>query len=508
MAVYQTLDLSEVAGSINNAANTSNVRIWWQSRQTNDSHNGFTKTAKYSISINGGAYVEHTVQYTLPQKATTTVLDTTIVVPHRDDGTANIWVKTWMDTGISVGVVELRKPLTLTTIPRASAIESVANIQLGDDCAVRWTPKSASFYYKLKFSLGAWSYTTDAILPNKTSSYTHYEPIGVEVAEEIPNSPTGTMTVTLYTYSDSAATKQIGSADSKAFTVTVPDSEGPEVTMSLSPVHSLPAAFDGLYIQGLSKVKATLDAEPQFNASIRSYAMTVGGKTYGGAIDNYTSEYLTNSGATTVSGHAVDSRGYSGYASQSITVLPYANPKILNVSAKRCDANGDLSDGGSYLKIAAKRDYHKVISGNVQKNFCQIRYRYKAENQSYYSGWVTILAADNLSSDEVVTNPLLDGSLLGTVSYSVEVQAVDNIGNTATSVVMVPTDRVYWHRDGANNALGLGKYNEKQNAVDSAWDFYMNNHTITGLKAPENDTDAVTLGFLREYIETYLANLK
>jgi hypothetical protein len=141
-----------------------------------------------------------------------------------------------------------------------------------------------------------------------------------------------------------------------------------------------------------------------------------------------------------------------------------------------------------------------VESRNVQKNFCEIRYRYKVEGDSHDGEWETILAADNLDSDEVVTGPLLDGNLLATTSYRVEVQALDDIGKPDVSTIIIPTDKVYWHRDGARNALGLGKYNEKDNAIDSAWDFYMNGHKVTGLPTPVGSTDAVPLGFLQDYI--------
>jgi hypothetical protein len=272
--------------------------------------------------------------------------------------------------------------------------------------------------------------------------------------------------------------------------------------MSLSPVHSLPSAFAGLYIQGLSKVKANLSADPKQNASIRYYDMTVENKTYG-ASAGYTSGHLTNPVTIEVTGRAEDSRTYSGYVKKSITVIPYANPKIQNVTAKRCDADGNPKDDGTYLKITAKRSYHPVESNGVQKNFCEIQYRYKAESDSSYSDWYTILAADDLSSDEVVTlakvgDDLL--TLLTTTSYRVEVRAIDSIRNTSpVSEHIISTDKVYWHRDGARNALGLGKYNEQDNALDSAWDLYMNGHKITGLADPVADTDAVTLNFLKQF---------
>lgn len=389
---------------------------------------------------------------------------------------------------------------TLPLIPSASTITSAANVTLGDKCSVKWTPKSASFRYKLKFSISDWSYTTGAIHPNKTTEYIYsgYS-IPLDVAKKIPNSKTGTMTVTLYSYSDSGATSQIGSADSKTFTITVPDnaSTKPAISMTLSPVSSLPSAFSGLYIQGMTKVKATLSATGQYGADIASYSMKVDGSSYGSG-SQYTSAYLSTSGGKTVYGYATDKRGFTGETSKTITVIPYSDPKLEGVSAVRCDGNGTPSDNGTYLKITAKRSYSPVVSSNTQKNFCEIRYRYAADGS--YGSWVTILAKNSLSSDAVTTQALLNGSLSTQASYTVQVRAIDDVGRYSDAFISIPTAKVYWHRDGANNALGLGKYNERKNAIDSAWDFFMNSHKITGVSDPVGDTDVVSLGFLNKWV--------
>ena len=487
----------------NTANNTSDVTAKLYYRRNNS---GYTTsgTGSFSITINGTTKTASGVALNI---GTSWVLamTATVTVQHSSDGSKSVAISASGSLPpSSLTSTTCGETVKLDTIPRASTITSAGNVTLGKACSVKWTPLSASFRYKLKFSLGNWSYTTGAIHPNKTTAHTYSGyVIPMEVANQIPNSPTGTMTVVLYTYSDSGATTQIGSTDSETFTVTVPSSAGPTVTMSLSPVHSLPEAFDGIYVQGLSKVKATLSAKLKYKATIKYYDVTLEGKTYD-KDDNYTSGYLTNPVSVTVVGHAVDSREYGDYVEGSITVIPYANPKIQNVSAKRCDENGNITDSGTCLKITATRNYQPVVSNGVQKNFCSIRYRYKVESASSYSDWVTILDADDLSTDSVVTEALLDGNLLTTKSYRVEVQAVDDITNSPASEILIPTDKVYWHRDGARNALGLGKYNEQDNALDSAWDIHMNSHKITGLSDPVNDTDAVTLGFLRQFIETYL----
>ena len=374
--------------------------------------------------------------------------------------------------------VSASKNVTLTTIPRASAITSAGDVTLGNKCSVKWTPKAAAFLYKLKFSLGDWSYTTGAIHPNQTSAYTYTGyTIPLAVAEQITGAKTGTMTVKLYTYSGSGATDQVGDADSATFTVTVPDNDStkPAVTMTLAPVSSLADAFDGLYIQGKTKVKATLSATGKYDATIKSYSMKVDGTTYDSG-DDYTSDYLANAGSITVNGYAKDSRGITGSTSKKITVIAYSKPKIVAASgeseviAARCDADGNLSDSGTYLKIKAKRSYSPVNSGGVQHNFCKIRYRYKLESAASYSSWTTILAGDSMDGDEIVTGALLGGVLAVDSTYLVQVQAIDDIGEYGYTTISVPTDKVYMHRDKIRRALAFGMYIQEDNCIDIAED--------------------------------------
>lgn len=407
-------------------------------------------------------------------------------IEHNTDGsksiTIGISISFWRSTEDRFTLNEVHT-IELATIPRASEITSAGAVTLGNKCSIKWTPKAEKYQYKLRFSIGNWSHTTDAIHPNKTTEYTYSGyTIPLEVAEQIPDAATGTMNVDLYTYSDSDATVQIGDTKSATFTVTVPDNDAtqPAVTMELTSVSSLPDAFAGLYIQGKTKVKAELSAVGKYGATIKSYSMKAEGVTY----DDYLSEHLANAGIISVYGYAKDSRGITGSVSQDITVIPYSNPRIVAVSgegevvAARCDENGDLRDDGTYLKIKAKRIYSHVEADGVQKNFCQIRFRYKLESAPSYSDWITIMAGDSLDSDEIVSGALLGGVLSNRSSYLVQVQAIDDIGESAITSVPVMTTVVYMHR--TKNAMGLGKYAEGENILDVAWDTHLHGEVRIG----------------------------
>ena len=415
-----------------------------------------------------------------------------VTVTHNSDGTKNVTI--YWKWGVNSPWGRIQNPsgsfsISLTTIPRASTIDSLscATSYLTGKLTYKYTPKSAAYYNRCNIAVNLdGTYTAvKTINLGKKSTAQQTATVTLSAAEletiykKLPNAKKGTLRFTLRTYSDSGYSKQVGSAGYKEVTLTIPNDSTTQadVSMSLAPVGSLPSAFAGLYIQGKTKVKATLSADGKFDATIKSYSMKVNGTTYDSG-DSYTSGYLIATGSITVNGYATDSRGYTGSTSQKITVIAYAKPKILDVEVGRCDAQGNPDDSGTYLKIKAKRSYSPVKSGSTQKNFCQIRYRYKLASASSYSGWATILAKNNLSSDQIETGALLGGALAVTSTYQVQVQAIDDIGEHAETVANIPTDIVHSHK--TRNGLGLGKYCEGENLLDVGWDAHFHGEVMVG----------------------------
>lgn len=366
--------------------------------------------------------------------------------------------------------------VTLPIIGGASEITSVSSVTLGKTCNVQWVPMAASFRYKLAFVLGSFSYTTPVLHPNTTAAYSYPFDTNAyfdQLAEQITeNPPTGNAKVTLYTYTDSNASIQIGDADTKSFSVTVPNNgnTAPAVSMALTPVHDLASKFAGLYIQGRSRVRASITGTGKYGASIRSTYMTVNGA----SSDGLTSGYLDASGDVPVVGYATDSRGFTGSNSQTIRVIAYSSPAVLPhsdddaIKCGRCDANGNYVGNGAYLRIRARRSYYPVVSGNAQMNFCLIRYRIRDEGSSF-SEWRTILSAD-AGTDNVDTGVMSLG-LSPTKSYTVELEAVDDITSSTPVELFISTDNVSFHLPKGGYGVGIGKYSEG-NGFECAYPAY------------------------------------
>ena len=460
--------------------NNSDVTCRIFARKDNDSTLLTIKTGGtwgYSMTINGKTFtgtVKKDVLLDWVLLATVSVND----IVHNDDGAKSITVSGYV-TAPSTSVVAGHKTsgsgtFTLDTVPRASAITSAGDVTLGNACNVKWTPASASFRYKLKFTIGSWSHTTDALHPNRKSLYTYdgYA-IPLEAANQIPNK-TGTMTVTLYTYSDAAATKQVGAASSETFTATVPENDDtrPVVkTMNISPISSLGAPFDALFLQGYSKVKAELEFDTKYNASVAASSITVEGSIYQYP---YESTILNTPGKVSIKATAKDSRGYYGTNYREIEVIPYSKPYVKamsgqsNVIAGRCDASGNMTDSGTYLKIKAKTVFSRVISDGVQYNFGKLKYRYRKEGGTF-SAWQTILDYKTDGSDDVITPPMLNGTLDIKVNYQVQIIATDELYESDPVTLSVPSDHVYMDRPPGGKSMGLGGYSTGDYILDVYW---------------------------------------
>ena len=484
MAVSQTLSVTEV--SVNTTANTSLVRILWQSTQTGGSYNEFTRTAHYYISINGGDEVDYTVEYTLPKNSTVTILDTTITVPHRTDGTGTVNVRTWMYTGTSAGYIDKSKTLNLTTISRASTITSVANRTLGDACSVTWTPYSTSLTYKLMFALVGWSHTTEVIKPNTTLPYTYTGyTLPLDIALQLPSKDTGSMTVTLYTYSDSGGTVQVGYPSILGgVSITVPENDDtkPSIEMTLNP--DTPCEkFSSLYLQGISKVKATFEGEGKYGASIVAYSLQAEGGRYTDpdASNAYISNILAQSGESTIVGFVSDSRWFGNETIQKINVIAYEKPYISpsngyqQVICERCDQDGKASESGTYLHLKGKRNYTKINTDGIV-NTCGIRCRYKPEggNWSHGSGkGVDVLLPTSTATDDfdiVLSNITLDTKR----TYVVQLNISDDTGLSSYIEFNIPSEAVEFDLREGGRGAAFGRRAIRENTLECEWDALFN----------------------------------
>ena len=448
MAVSQSLTLTQ---SGQNAANsTSQVRILWKSTQTSTSRNEYTRTAKYYISINGGAETEYSVDYTLPQNTTVTILDTTITVKHLDDGSATVTVRTWMDTDISAGIIEKTQTLKLDDIPRPSSL-TASNGTLGTAQTLTINRASSAFKHRLTYSCGGVS----GYIAGSTTGYTTATSISwtppIGLAAENTTGTSVLVTLTLYTYTSDGG--HVGTT-TKTITCAIPTSVKPSCTITVEDITGLMSQY-GAAVQGLSKLKITVTAATSQGAPISYYEISANGAKYNA--DTATTEALTTAGTNKIAATVKDTRGRTGSNSANVTVLAYAAPFISKLTVHRCDEDGTENDQGEFAQV--------IFSGAVTNlsniNTATYRLRYKKSTAASF----TDVPLTALNNNFAVTNFEYIFAADSNASYDVEVVVTDK-HSTYTRATSVSTafTLLNWHESGT--AMGIGKVSEKENAVE------------------------------------------
>lgn len=434
MSVSQTLDVSETSYSISD--NTSKVRIIWKSTQSGSSYNGFTRTAYYYYSVNGGSEIEKTVSYTLPQNSTRTIVDTTLTVPHEPNGSGTIKVRTWMDTDISAGIIQKDSgTITLTTIPRKSTL-SVSNGELGKAQTLKATRKSDSFTHTLTWTCGAHKGT----IATKSSAVSWTFTPSKELSKEAPYGTKVCCSFKLTTYN---GTNAVGS-DSKDAWYTIPSTIKPACSLSLSDHKHYEKTYGG-YIQGESMLDVTITATEAYDSPISQYSASVNGTTYSSS--TFTTGVLKTDGEQVpINATVKDGRGRYGSTSSTFKVLPYKRPRITNLKVHRCNSDGTANDLGAYCKVS----FRCIITSLSNKNTksCTLKYR-----QSGATNWTEAPAILLPSYDSNCNPPVI--AMSEEHSYEVVVTATDAFGSTNAST-SVSTGYCLYHIPASGKGITFG----------------------------------------------------
>lgn len=428
-----------------NVANNTSTISW--SLVGSGSSTGWVVVSELRVTIDGSQeYYRSSSNHTNCYQGTV-LASGTKTITHNSDGSRSFTIK--VEAGIYQWAINCSgsSTFTLNTIARASSISSAGNVTLGNACSIKWTPASTSFYYKIKFVLGSWNYTTSAIHPNTTSAYTYSSyKIPLDVAKQLPSATSGTMTAYLYTYSSSACSTQIGSTANKTFTVTIPSTVVPTlstVTASIVNSNSVINSW-GIAVAGYTKVKVEATASGSYSSTISSFAISGGySTTQNGTSLSYTGGVITSSGSKTFTVVAKDSRTRSSASktTSAITFYAYSKPTVSSITAERS------STDAKKVIIKANWSYASVNS----KNSVTVNLQYKKSSSSSWTTYGSI--AKN-------TNVTLTTDFDETSSYNFRITITDALGNKAQDEAFVSTISVLLDFRAGGKGLGVGKIAE------------------------------------------------
>ena len=463
MSVKQSLTLEQVGQSIAN--NTSKVRIKWTSQQTGSSYNNAPgDKAYYYITINGGTETEHTVAFTLPQNTTKTILDTTLTVSHKADGTGSIKVRTWMDTEISAGVITQTKTLTLDTIPRASVVSAPKTGTLGTALKITIDRKSASFTDKLYYKVGSKNAVKITGYDGKTT-YNWTPPI--DLATNAPNSANLAATIICETYNGTA---YVGRSECTV-TLAIPSSVVPTLSVSVTDPTGNKTKYTGYFLQLRSKIKVAITGTGAQGSTIKSYSIKVGwsagsGTLYTASAATGTTGLLPYYGTVYITCAVTDSRGRTATKSLSYTVSKYSVPTISSISATRCTQNGTANRTGEYGKVT----FTAAITALSNKNTAAYKVQYREYGtEAWTSVTPTIPEADKYAPKNITTIFPADSNK----RYTVRVVATDAFSTSNSSMRDISASFALFHWAKSMLSVGIGRLCDKSRALQIGLNTYI-----------------------------------
>lgn len=267
----------------------------------------------------------------------------------------------------------------------------------------------------------------------------------MSLCNQIPNSISGTCTITCTTYN---GTTQIGTSTSY-LTLTVPSSVVPTISSLLVARvdGDVPSSW-GVYVATKSKATVTIQgAAGSYGSTIRSFSITGGG--YSSSESTMTTGFLNSSGTITFQARVTDSRGrVSSYATVNITVLSYSAPSFTAYESDRCTSGGVLADDGTYVR-ALNRFRYSSCSGNNSVT-TQIEYKRTTE-----SSWTT----DPGTFSSNVACIFGSGQISAEYSYDIRYTLTDAF--TSVSVLdVVSTAAVFMDFKAGGTGIAFGKVSE------------------------------------------------
>lgn len=433
--------------STNIDRNTSQVRLqlYWE--------NGDTKISgvpwEAYIDYDGGKRLSNSGTLTVEPNQTAMLIDQEVTIAHDGDGTRTLYYRGEFKNKSNNKVIPINNAaLVLTTISRASYGADVT-AEIAKPVTINITKREAWMRHSIWVTIG--SYDQKIAGDNIDTSYTWTPPI--EIANQFPNSASGTGTITYVTYNNGV---EVGK-DIRRITVNIPTnlfkpgftgfnlSDTNPVTQNLipNPTH---------FVSTLSRIKVGFDgARGTAGASITGYyAEIVSGntsaQTNGGILTVPTT--MTDK-QMTVRAKVQDSRGvWSDWREQSITVLAYFNP-TLRFEAKRTGEKLDTITLKRFLKVAA------LSVNGTQKNTTKLTFKTRKVGTDTYTTdstneWQNI---SELTGSDVNLN----GKYPADTSWEVLGRVEDKFSYTEFGIT-VSTDKVVmsYERDG----VGIGKYRE------------------------------------------------
>lgn len=429
---------------------------------------GTTKSGNYNFDITS-----------ISVGSSKTIVTITKTLTHNADGTHKaISISGKFDvSGTTLGTGTVSTSLTLDTIPRATTPKvSSTSVNMGESVTFTLDRASSAFTHKLTYSFEG---STGTIGTDITTSKSWEVP---NLASKIPDKISSACTITCTTYN---GTTVVGTK-TLTMTLKVPDSIKPTVTLNVSEVVTEIADKLGVYVKGLSKLNIKATGAGASGSTIASYVVKANGNTYN--TNSVETDYLTTAGAMTITATVTDSRGRTGSASKTITVVDYSKPYITTFRVDRTT--------GSNVTVVIKGGITD-ITGNTPN----YKLEYKKKSDDSYTTYS--ISDTTVTIDTTITLDNIDPNY----QYTFRLTIADPFNSTSLNYD-VSTEFTLIDFNKSGKGLSFGKVSEEPYGLEIFLNIFLNK-SLGGTVYQSGDfNDLVTVGKYIVTLTSYTANIQ
>jgi hypothetical protein len=421
-------------------------------------------TWESGLSINGGSYTTRTLEKSVLEDLVY-IGRITQYIAHNADGTKTIditgYIKAPTETSFEGHITRGSATAALDVIPRPTTIDSLkcSTSYLDGTITALYTPKYSGFYNQRKVYVdnnGKLTLIRSTDLGAKSAkqqtSTLNFSAAELETIYRTVGSATkATIMVVFKTFRKSDYSSQTGEDQYLDISLSIPQSVVPTVDLAITPKNSNAwIASKNIYVAGLSGANVALSGSAGTGAEITSRNIIYNGATYDAVALNITA--LKTPGNVAFTGKIVDSRGRTGTATESISVLPYSPPAVTSISIERgtYSTKWTADESGEDLRVTFKTNLSLKDNGNTYSAAFEIDGAAINPN----SGDTTGLAS---GASCVVYFRGIDSN----VSHTLRLTSTDSIEKSGAATITVPTAYVTIEFRADGKGIAFGKTSEK-----------------------------------------------
>ena len=458
--------------SVYNAAGSKypdRIRVEWSSSQSVENN---TSTIYWTVMSAGGWGTSES--YVMAGPVTVSIAGVTVysrsdrfamhvgdtlgsgsfTLTHNSDGKQSF--SAWAEAAIYTYAISSTRYdyyVELPQIPRASNVFVLYGNTIGSQIDIGISRAVSSFTHTLTWRFGG---RTGTIAESSSSTSITWTP-PLDLSSQIPNSESGTGTLTCITYNGNT---EIG-RKSISFTLKVPSYIGPSINKFESSIVPVDIKNCGLYVKNHTAVKWDVTAYGSYGSTIQK--CTISGQNLSYTFTNTSTSYTRTSETLTISGEKIytvtvtDSRGRTASKTGRITILDYNSPVITSANSFRSNADGTLNGSGEYVTHKLTASFY-TLKGN---NTIKIEVFDKKSSDSTYSHRVIIKNdSDDKTVNYIYTYP--DSSFKADTKYDFKIVISDSIGQSSTVYTHVGTKNVPINIASDNSSIAIGSFAQKQ----------------------------------------------